>query len=124
MKTTPLFGEFFKQKRIEKGYTLREFCRMFNLDPGNISKLERGLLPPPESREKLDEYASRLGLETGTTDWYQFFDLAAASRGRIPKEFLNDEEVIKSLPVIFRTFRNKKMTEKAVAELVEKLRKT
>jgi len=89
-----------------------------------IIQLERGMLPPPESREKLEEYASRLGLEPGTGDWYQFFDLAAASKGRIPKEFLDDEEIIKSLPVIFRTFRNKKMTEKTVAELVEKLRKT
>lgn len=124
MKTTPLFGDFFKQKRIDKGFTLREFCRTFGLDPGNISKLERGMLPPPESNEKLEEYASYLGLKRGAEDWYQFFDLAAASKGRIPKEFLDDEELVRSLPVIFRTFRSKRVTKQTVEALLERLRKT
>ena len=31
------FGNFFKQKRISLGLTLREFCRINELDPGNIS---------------------------------------------------------------------------------------
>lgn len=51
MKTKPLFGDFFKEKRIQKGFTLRGFCKAHGLDPGNISKLERGMLPPP-SRKK------------------------------------------------------------------------
>lgn len=123
MKTKPLFGEFFKQKRIEKSYTLREFCRRFRFDPGNISKLERGLLPPPDSQEKLKEYAHALGLKFGGDDWYQFFDLAAASKGVIPHELLEDEELVKSLPIIFRTFRSKKVSKKTVKDLIERLRK-
>ena len=35
------FGEFFKQKRIVLGMTLRQFCAENGLDPGNISKIER-----------------------------------------------------------------------------------
>jgi len=124
MKTKPLFGEYFKQKRIEQGWTLREFCRRFGLDPGNISKLERGMLPPPESQEKLEEYARAFGFERGSDDWYQFFDLAAASKGVIPRELLEDEELVKSLPIIFRTFRSRKVSKKTVKDLVEKLRKT
>jgi len=124
MKTAPLFGDFFKQKRIERGLTLREFCRKFRLDPGNLSKLERGILSPPDSSERLEEYAGHLGLKRGTDDWYQFFDLAAAAKGRIPRELLDDEELVRSLPIVFRAFRGKKVTEKAVRELVEKLRKT
>ena len=124
MKVKPLFGDYFKQKRIEKGFTLREFCRTFHLDPGNISKLERGMLPPPESKEKMEEYTSCLGLKKGTDDWYQFFDLAAACKGIIPHEFLDDEELIRSLPIIFRTFRSKKVSKQAVGDLIERLRKT
>jgi transcriptional regulator with XRE-family HTH domain len=124
MKARPLFGVYFKQKRIEKGYTLREFCRRFDLDPGNISKLERGMLPPPDSKEKMEEYATYLNIKRGTDDWYQFFDLAAASKGIIPREFLADDELMRSLPIIFRTFRSKKVSKKAVEDLVERLKKT
>jgi len=124
MKTRLLFGDFFKRSRIEKGYTLREFCRSFGFDPGNISKLERGMLPPPESKEKIDEYARALGLKEGTDGWYQFFDLAAASKGIIPRELMDDEELAKSLPIIFRTFRRKKVSRETLEDLIEKLRKT
>lgn len=119
-----MFGEYFKKKRIEKGMTLRDFCRKFGLDPGNISKLERGLLPPPTSRGKLETYASHLGLKKGSDDWMEFFDLAAACRGELPKDFLEDSEVVKNLPVIFRTIRGKKVSSKLLDELIEKIRKT
>jgi len=124
MPTKPLFGDFFKEKRIQRGFTLREFCRKFGFDPGNISKLERGQLPPPEAKQKLEEYASALGLMRGSDDWFQFFDLAAACKGVIPRELLEDEELVRNLPVIFRTFRNKKISKKSVEDLIDKLRKT
>ena len=53
MKEKKLFGEYFKASRIAIKKTLRQFCIENGLDPGNISKLERGLLPPPQSRENL-----------------------------------------------------------------------
>jgi len=40
------FGNYFKQKRMERGLTLREFCRVNGFDPGNISKIERRSFPP------------------------------------------------------------------------------
>jgi transcriptional regulator with XRE-family HTH domain len=122
MSVKMTFGEFFKAKRIEKGLTLREFCKKFGLDPGNISKLERGLLSPPASRAKLEEYANFLGLKKGTDDWLEFFDRAAASRGELPKDFLDNQEVIKALPVIFRTIRGKKVSKELLDELIEKIR--
>jgi transcriptional regulator with XRE-family HTH domain len=123
MKPKALFGEFFKAKRIEKGLTLRKFCKKFGLDPGNISKMERGLLKPPDSKEKLEEYASYFGLEKGSDDWYEFFDLAAACKGAIPEEFLESEELVKSLPIIFRTIRGKRVSSKLLDELIERIRK-
>jgi len=119
-----LFGEFFKKKRIEKGFTLRMFCKKFGFDPGNISKMERGLMIPPASREKLEKYASCLGIEKGSDGWFEFFDRAAACKGEIPTEILENDELMKSLPLIFRTFRSKKLSRKVVNDLIERIKKT
>ena len=44
-----MFGKFIKERRIEKGLTLREFCKLIEVDASNWSKIERGLLSPPKS---------------------------------------------------------------------------
>ena len=59
MNPKSYFGEFFKESRIKRNFTLREFCNKFGYDPGNISKIERGLLKPPGRREKLEKYAKQ-----------------------------------------------------------------
>jgi transcriptional regulator with XRE-family HTH domain len=56
------FCKFFKQKRIEINLTLREFCRINEFEPGNIRKIERGLLAPPQKKEKRLQYAMALGI--------------------------------------------------------------
>jgi transcriptional regulator with XRE-family HTH domain len=117
------FGHFFKEKRIKAGLTLREFCLRNGFDPGNMSKLERGILPPPSSREKLEHYARCLGLREGDSDWYEFFDLASACAGRIPEDLLEDAELAKKLPLVFRTLRGQKVSKEKLDELVEKIRK-
>ncbi len=117
------FGELFKQRRIALGLTLRRFCERHGLDPGNMSRLERGKLPPPQSREKLEQYARALELEEGSDDWYQFFDLAAASRGQVPAELLADEDLVRKLPILFRTLRGQKVPDEELDELIEKIRR-
>ena len=57
LKSIALFGQYFKKMRQKRGLTLRKFCFKHGIDPGNISKLERGIISPPRSREKLEEYA-------------------------------------------------------------------
>jgi transcriptional regulator with XRE-family HTH domain len=118
-----LFGNYFKGLRIKRRLTLRQFCEKFGLDAGNISKLERGLLPPPQSREKLEQYAQALGLKKGSTPWYEFFDLAAASRGQIPEEILANDKLVAKLPVLFRTLRGEKVSEEKLDELIKAIRK-
>lgn len=122
--TKNMFGEFFKNKRIELGLALRQFCEKYGLDPGNISRLERGLLPPPESREKLEEYARYLNLKKGSDDWYQFFDLAAAAKGHIPEELMKDEEIVAKLPTLFRMLRGNKVADKKLDELIKKIKES
>lgn len=116
------FGAFFREKRLALGVSLREFCLRHGLDPGNLSKLERGRLAPPQ-HEKLDEYARLLGLTEGSDDWYQFFDLAAAEAGRIPADILNDQEVAEKLPILFRTLRGQRIPDEQLDELAEKLKR-
>lgn len=117
------FGEFLKEKRMEQGLTLREFCLKHHLDPGNMSKIERGLFPPPQDREKLERWAEWLKIKKGTDDWLEFFDLASAESGRIPEELLSDEEVVEKLPLLFRTLRGEKISDKKLDELVKMIKK-
>ena len=116
------FGEFFKARRRSLGLSLRAFCRKNGLDPGNMSKLERGVLAPPEGRGKLESYASMLDLKKGSDEWLEFFDLAAAARGRIPDGLLEDERVVRALPIMYRTLRKDKPDREEVERLMELIR--
>ena len=64
------FGEFFKKKRIALGKTLRQFCLENGLDPGNISKIERGKMIPSE--KNLEEYAQCLNIKIDSKEWQYF----------------------------------------------------
>ncbi len=111
------FGSVFKERRIAMGMTLREFCLKNGLDPGNLSRLERGLSPPPQ-KDRLEAYAEMLGLKEGSDEWYEFFDLAAAEAGRIPED-LRNKKVLEKLPILFRTLRGQKVPDEKLDELVQ-----
>ena len=117
------FGDFFKQKRINLGLTLREFCRINGFDPGNISKIERGLLPPPQSSEKRLEYAKALGIEEGTDDWLEFCDLAVLGAGKIPPHIGSNEELMNALPILFRSIRRKELAEDDLKHLIDSIKR-
>lgn len=118
------FGPFFHARRIATGLTLRQFCQKYELDPGNVSRLERGILAPPVSRKKLEEYARYLGLKRGSDDWRHFIDLAAAGRGRIPSELMARKTIVDKLPVLFRTLRGNQIDENMLDEVVKAIRKS
>ena len=122
MKEKKLFGEYFKASRIAIKKTLRQFCSENGLDPGNISKLERSLLPPPQSREKLEEYAGYLKIKKGSDDWYTFFDLAAAETGKIPDDIMAKGKIEDKLPILFRTLRGQKVSDENLEKLIKMLR--
>ncbi|MCL5024435.1 MAG: helix-turn-helix domain-containing protein [Nitrospirae bacterium] len=118
------FGEFLKGLRKKKRITLRKFCIKASADPANISRLERGAMPPPQDTEILERYAKALGIRAGSDDWYTFLDLAAADRGIIPKDLMSDHEVVRMLPAFFRTLRGQKPTEGEMTKLADKIRKS
>ena len=117
------FGNYFKQRRIGLGLTLREFCRIHELDPGNISKLERGLSKPPQSKELLDKYAAMLQIKEDSEEWREFSDLAATSAGKLPEDVISNEEIMSALPVLFRTVRNESLNEENLMKLVSAIKK-
>lgn len=118
------FGKFIKSVRIARGLTLREHCLKNKFDPGNYSRMERGLYPPPQRQELLEKYAAALGIEEGRDEWMEFFDLAAAARGELPKDLLSDSELVEKLPVLFRTLRAEPVSEEKLNELVDKVRRS
>ena len=126
MKTgaTVHFGEFLESLRKRERMTLRDFCKGAGADPGNISKIERGIMPPPQGEDILARYAKALGVQKGSDDWHCLCDYAAADQGIIPQDLMEDEAVVKMLPAFFRTMRGQKPTEAEMRALVEKIRKS
>ncbi|MEE8480164.1 MAG: hypothetical protein V3T59_02865 [Desulfobacterales bacterium] len=117
------FGDFFSAKRKALRKTLREFCRENGFDAGNISKLERGLLRPPKSKEKRLQYASALGIKEGSDDWLEFCDLATISAGKIPVDIVSDKELLAAVPVFFRSIRKEGVEKEKIQALLETIKK-
>ncbi len=121
-ETKTTFASYFKALRTEKRITLRAFCEAAGADPGNISRMERGGMIPPQDRLILTRYAEALGLKEGSDEWYQLFDLAAADRGMIPQDLMDDAELVKKLPAFFRTLRGQKPTEDELRKVLQKIK--
>lgn len=117
------FGEFFRKKRLDLGLTLRKFCELYNFDPGNISRLERNILPPTLDDEKLAGYATALKIKRDSEEWVLFHDFAHTAKGKIPNDIKNDKEVLDMLPAFFRTMRNRKVDRQKLEKLIELLKK-
>jgi len=122
MEGRKTFGTFFKERRIKLGLTLRQFCEEHSIDPGNLSKMERGMLTPPKD-EILKKYAHYLKLKEGTDEWYEFCDLAAAESGRLPKELM-EKEIVARMPFLFRTIRGKKITKEKLEKLIKLIKES
>jgi len=116
---TQTFGEFFRQKRIAAGFTLRNFCNRFGLDPAYISRIETDSFAPPRDKDKISALAQALGINEGSTDWVNFFDLAYISKGELPEDILENKKAHKILPLLFRTARGQRLSKKKLQELVD-----
>ena len=117
------FGEFIKGKRINLGLSLRAFCEQNGYDPGNQSKLERGILNPPDDETFMGKLATALHVEKGSGDWFDFHNYGAVARKQIPKDLLNDAEVVDKLPVLFRTLQGEPLAADKMDELIDFIRR-
>jgi len=118
-----MFGQFVREHRLKKRLSLRQFSEQLDIDPSQWSKIERGLLAPPKSDKVLARIAAVLGVNPGTQDWAELRDLAALGAGKVPNDLLNDSELVKVLPLVFRTVRNTKPTERELQNLAEIIRR-
>jgi transcriptional regulator with XRE-family HTH domain len=116
------FGDLVKDLRIAQKKTLRQFCLEHGYDPSNWSKIERGVNPPPRDEKTVLRWAKQLDLKPDTSQWQEFMDLADIARGEIPRHVLTDEELLKKLPVFFRSVRGAELTEKQLDELIRMVR--
>lgn len=116
------FGDLVKDLRIAQKKTLRQFCLDHGHDPSNWSKIERGINSPPRDEKTLERWAKQLGLKAGGPQWQEFMDLADVARGEIPKHVLTDQELLKKLPVFFRSIRGAELTEAQLDDLIQKVR--
>lgn len=110
------FGEYVMFLRAEKRISIRKFCLDMEYDPSNWSKIERGILPPPKSKQFLNRIAEVLGLQKDSEEYYYLFDSAAAAH--VPIELLDNEKIINSLPVFFRASRGDNPTIKELEDLI------
>jgi len=116
-----MFGEFVNKRRRELRLGLREFCIAVDYDPSNWSKIERGMLSPPQDRGVLNRIA--VILKISVTQWHLLFDYAAIDVGRIPSYVLADRDFVKRLPIFFRSAKGSKPTVEELNVLAEILRK-
>lgn len=116
------FGKKLKEKRIEKGLSLRKICRILNYDPSNWSKIERGIISPPSDEKVLKKWAKALSFSREETQ--DFIDEAKIAQGVIPEDILSRKNAAEYLPAFFRTLRNKKPTKKEIDKLIETIRKS
>jgi transcriptional regulator with XRE-family HTH domain len=113
------FAAYFSQLRLQQRLTLRQFCSDNAFDPGNVSKMERGLTSPPKDNKVLARYALALGLKKNTAEWNKFFALAATATGKIPEKLMTDKEVLSQLPVLFMALGKKKPSAARLKQIIK-----
>jgi len=117
-----MFGTFIKDLRLKNELGLREFCIKAKVDPSYWSKVEREVIAPPQAEEKLKEIAKILGIPTTSKEWHELKERAALGAGKLPGDLLSDKELVECLPLVFRTIRYGKPSEKDLRNLADKIR--
>ena len=118
------FGEYLKQKRLDKEITLRGFAKLVDISPVYLCDLEKGRKAAP-SMEVMQKMVSKLALNKEESE--RFYDLAAleqTAKNPIPKDlnaFLKDNHVIVSA---LRTAKDLDATDEEWQDFINKLRKS
>lgn len=113
-----LFGKYLRKLRLERNLSLRKFSSLIEMDPGNLSRIERGVFPPP-SEDKVIHIAKTLGLDRGNEEWIQLMDYFYISKKEIPGYVLDEEDLLEKLPVIFRSLTGSKLKSEDLDKLIE-----
>jgi len=124
MDAPAVFGEWLKAQRSRKRLTLRVFAKKAGLDPGNLSRYERGVVPPPQDEAVLERIGRALGLKPGSAPWSEMVHLSAIGARRIPPDVAEDAALLKALPILFRTLKGKNLTEEELIRLARRIQES
>lgn len=113
------FGETVRERRKGLRLGLREFAQRAGMDPGNLSKIERGRLAAPQAEEILDRICEALEWRCGSDEAKDLKDQAAVENGQIPAAVLSDEVVMAKVPLLLRTVQNKQLEPEQLDRLIE-----
>lgn len=119
--TTNHFGSIVRARRAELRLSLRDCALQANIDFGNLSKIERGRMAPPQDPDVVNRLISVLGLD-GSEEADALRDSAALENGRIPASALADAKVMAALPIFLRTAQNRQLDEATAEKLIEMIR--
>ena len=113
------FGEYIREKRIElqasdskeRSYSLRQVAKYLEIEPSYLSKIERGLQPPP-GEGTIKKLAQVLSEDE---------DVLLALAGKVSQEL---KEIIRTRPKLFGQLirQLKDMPDHAVLRLVREVR--
>ena len=59
-KSATPFGQMLREKRVEKGYSLRKFAKLVDVSPTYLSQVEQGNVDPPTA-DRVKRMAELLG---------------------------------------------------------------
>ena len=116
-----IFHEYLENLRISKELGMRELAHKIGMDVGNYSRLERGITSPPNKDEFYNKVSDNLNL--GEDESLKLRELAELSKGKIPKDIVNEVKQYEYLPVLLRTIANKQLTDEQLKELTERINK-
>lgn len=119
MKET--FGQLVARRRAELRLTLRECALRADIDAGDLSKMERGKLAPPQGAVVVERLVAALEL-TGTEAGRTMLDRAALENGRLPGDLASNPALVSALPLLLRTFDNRQLDDERLQRLLEKIR--
>lgn len=119
---TAFFGELIRRRRVQLRLRLRDVALRAEMDPGNLSKLERGRLRPPQDRGALDRICLALQWHPAGSDAEKARDLAAVENGRIPNDLLEDDEVMAKLPLLLRIIHSRELDPDELERLIDLIR--
>ena len=112
------FGTCLRAMRLAARLSLRKLCQRAGLDTGNYSRIERGLIRPPQDHAKMEPIRAVLGLAPEDDDWAYLLLLADLEWDTLPRRLLTDARVRPLLPALLQETAGGRLTEPQVESLV------
>lgn len=117
------FGAYLKELRLDHEFGLRAFSVALRMDPGYLSRIERGKLRPPREDNFFEDVAVVLGLDPKDEKINKLRDIALGERfetiSRGMGQYAQDVQLI---PLLLRTVADKRLSKEDMADLIKEIK--